>query len=157
MTEIHTVVVCDVDGTLTDGTVYVDQSGHETLRFNKRDGWLVKPAREAGILVVLVTDDANTQIVEARAAKMGVEYHGPAMSKVDAVRFYRGQGKRVVYIGDSQADHEAMKESNWALMPLYGQPYTEPLSLNRPHVLGVSGGGGVLFEVLDRLMSGEWK
>ncbi len=48
-------LVLDVDGTLTDGGVYYDESGNELKRFNTKDGTGIICARAAGIKVVVLT------------------------------------------------------------------------------------------------------
>lgn len=69
-----TVVIVDCDGTLSDGHVYVDSEGRESLRFHKRDGWLLREAAEAGIEVVVCTMDPNPVPSRERAVKMGLEH-----------------------------------------------------------------------------------
>lgn len=147
---IHTVVLCDVDGVLTDGAVYVDADGRETLRFCKRDGWLIEQSRAMGIEVVMITDDPAWQAAAARAEKLGVTLHGPCvtgMTKKLAVKYYQATGKRVVFIGDSPADVEAMRAADEAWCPDDGRATFEEV-MRAP----VRGGDGVLYHVLDRMI-----
>jgi len=154
MTDIHTVVVCDVDGTLTDGHVYVDHEGRESLRFCKRDGWLLDDARKTGIKVALITDDPNPAPACGRARKLGLTIHGPIIDgtrKIKLVQAWKARGARVVFIGDSPADVEVMNEADEAYVPADGGPLA---GLNKPAIrVPVPGGHGVLHDVLQRLLA----
>ncbi len=63
----------DVDGVLTDGSMYYSESGDETKRFHTHDGMAFELLRNAGIKTGIVTSE-NTQIVARRAAKIKSDY-----------------------------------------------------------------------------------
>ena len=153
MTNIHTVVVCDTDGVLTDGTVSVDSNGIERLTFSKRDGWLLREAAEAGISVVIITMDPDPYPSRHRALKMGCEHIATTSpeGKAEAVRGFRAEGMRVVYIGDSPQDLLAMKEADVRLVPR-----DAAIELWHSAVLDVDGGQGVLYEALRLLLDGDF-
>jgi 3-deoxy-D-manno-octulosonate 8-phosphate phosphatase (KDO 8-P phosphatase) len=165
---VSVTVLCDVDGCLTDGTVYVDTEGLESLRFSKRDAWLLEEAKAAGITVAWVTDDPNPYPAAERAAKLGLtlwsthrgearalEYAGPGewrptrlRSKVEVVKHYKATGARVVYIGDAPADLEAMRAADEAWAPRAARGHLD----GECWFTAVAGGSGVLHEVLADLL-----
>ncbi|AEI48736.1 KdsC family phosphatase [Runella slithyformis] len=63
----------DVDGVLTDGSMYYTESGDELKRFHTHDGMAFELLRNAGIKTGIVTSE-NTQIVARRAAKIKADY-----------------------------------------------------------------------------------
>jgi YrbI family 3-deoxy-D-manno-octulosonate 8-phosphate phosphatase len=63
----------DVDGVLTDGSMYYTESGDEIKRFHTHDGMAFELLRNAGIKTGIVTSE-NTQIVARRAAKIKADY-----------------------------------------------------------------------------------
>jgi 3-deoxy-D-manno-octulosonate 8-phosphate phosphatase (KDO 8-P phosphatase) len=63
----------DVDGVLTDGSMYYTESGDEIKRFHTHDGMAFELLRNAGIKTGIVTSE-NTQIVARRAAKVKADY-----------------------------------------------------------------------------------
>lgn len=158
VSEIHTVVLCDTDGVLTDGTVFVDSNGIERLTFHKRDGWLLAEAAEAGIKVVVITMDPNPHPSRHRALKMGCEHIATTSpeGKAEAVRQFKAEGKRVVYIGDSPQDLLAMREADEALCPKDAHEWTlDEWARAKITRLRAGGGGGVLYEVLSALLAKE--
>lgn len=138
------LVLCDVDGVLTDGRVDVSDDGTETLRFHKRDGWLIRDAAEHGIEVVLITDDPTPGCAAHRASKLGLPLR--LGGKPEAVRHYRALGYRVAFIGDSAADLEAMREADEAWRPIDAMIEEGQCTSRR-------GGDGVLHEVLSVLIA----
>lgn len=67
------LIICDVDGVLTDGTVSFDSEGRQWRRFNVRDGHGVHLARRAGIETIFVSRSSTSDIAE-RAKWLGVRY-----------------------------------------------------------------------------------
>ena len=63
--------VTDVDGTLTDGSMYYTAEGDHMKRFNTRDGMGLEMLRDAGIEVAIMTGE-NSEIVLRRAEKLGI-------------------------------------------------------------------------------------
>ena len=63
----------DVDGVLTDGSMYYTESGDEFKKFNTRDGMAFELLRKAGIKTGIITSE-DTQIVARRAAKIKADY-----------------------------------------------------------------------------------
>jgi 3-deoxy-D-manno-octulosonate 8-phosphate phosphatase (KDO 8-P phosphatase) len=60
------LVACDIDGTLTDGTLYFAGNGELCKGFSVRDGLGLVLLREAGIKIVVITG-RTSEIVQARA------------------------------------------------------------------------------------------
>jgi 3-deoxy-D-manno-octulosonate 8-phosphate phosphatase (KDO 8-P phosphatase) len=60
------LVACDIDGTLTDGTLYFAGSGELCKGFSVRDGLGLVLLREAGIKIVVITG-RSSEIVQTRA------------------------------------------------------------------------------------------
>ena len=50
------LIIFDVDGVLTDGSLYLDDDGKEMKAFNSRDGHGMKMLQEAGILIGIITE-----------------------------------------------------------------------------------------------------
>ena len=66
------LLLCDVDGVMTDGGVVIDNQGVETKQFHIRDGMGIKLWQKAGFRFGLLTA-RTSHIVSVRAAELGVE------------------------------------------------------------------------------------
>jgi len=67
------MLILDVDGVMTDGSIIMDQHGDELKAFNVRDGHGIKLLQRAGIQVGIITG-RNSAVVAARARDLGIEH-----------------------------------------------------------------------------------
>lgn len=67
------LVVLDVDGTLTDGGVYIDSNGVETKKFNIKDGAGIVLAEKVSIEFMILTG-RKSYYVEKRAEELKIKY-----------------------------------------------------------------------------------
>ena len=65
------LVVLDVDGVLSDGSIVISQTGELFKSFNVRDGLGIKLLQRAGIEVAILTG-RTSEIVARRAAELGI-------------------------------------------------------------------------------------
>src|SRR5579883_2790433 len=64
-------IALDVDGVLTDGSVWWGPNGEEWKRFSFADIMGVSLARKAGLIVTLISGE-NSPLVDRYALKMGI-------------------------------------------------------------------------------------
>jgi 3-deoxy-D-manno-octulosonate 8-phosphate phosphatase (KDO 8-P phosphatase) len=67
------LMIFDVDGVMTDGTLYYSERGEELKAFNIQDGHGVKMLRQHGVEVALITG-RRSRAVELRAANLGITH-----------------------------------------------------------------------------------
>jgi len=67
------LLTCDVDGVLTDGTIFVDDHGHEMKAFSALDGVGINLLRRAGIEVAWITGSPAPAVMH-RARRLGVTH-----------------------------------------------------------------------------------
>lgn len=63
----------DVDGVLTDGSVYYDSNGNEIKKFNTKDGYGIEMATKSGLTVALISG-RKSKCVSIRAKELGIKY-----------------------------------------------------------------------------------
>ncbi len=102
------LVVLDIDGVLTDGSLYISADGKATRRFNVRDGLGIQLLIRSGIEVVWLSA-RDTRTVSARAAELGVsEVIGDAANKLRCLHDLaakRGLSPQAIcYVGDDLLD-----------------------------------------------------
>lgn len=106
------MLVMDVDGTLTDGKIYIGENGEVMKAFNVKDGYGIVMAKKQGILPVIITG-RKSKIVEERAKELGIEelYQG-IEDKVAVLKEVTEKHKilleEVAYIGDDLNDLDCM-------------------------------------------------
>lgn len=109
------LLATDVDGTLTDGGLYIDAQGNETKKFNVKDGLGLRSFIEAGGVVAVVSGRYSLA-TERRAKDLGlvIVQNGPG-NKLAALKAYCDQQgispQEVAYIGDDINDLEC---ATWA-------------------------------------------
>ncbi len=102
------LLLLDVDGVLTDGSVVYAQSGSELKSFNTKDGFGIRLLQEAGVEVGLITA-RSSEAVQRRAQdlKLAHVYQG-VRNKIDIfARILAEQqlvAKEVAYMGDDWLD-----------------------------------------------------
>ena len=113
------MLVMDVDGTLTDGKIYMGETGEVCKAFNIKDGYGIHDILlPVGIIPVIITG-RQSKIVENRCRELGItEIHQGVKDKVEKLREVVskfGVGlENVAYIGDDLNDMpcmEAVKEA----------------------------------------------
>jgi ribulose-phosphate 3-epimerase len=112
----HTIrfFVTDVDGTLTDGKIYMGENGEAMKAFDIKDGYAIHELLpQNGITPVIVTG-RQSRIVEERARELGVElvFQGvkdklPLLQKFVADNALAPE--EIAYIGDDESDVECIK------------------------------------------------
>jgi YrbI family 3-deoxy-D-manno-octulosonate 8-phosphate phosphatase len=106
------LVITDVDGVLTDGTVWVMPDGSEVCRYSRYDGQAIADMRAAGVEVVLVSRDAKAH--RHRAEKLGVRlvHDDGANTRATVVEdIARDEGvglSELCYVGDARSDVGAL-------------------------------------------------
>jgi 3-deoxy-D-manno-octulosonate 8-phosphate phosphatase (KDO 8-P phosphatase) len=67
------LLVLDVDGVLTDGTLYFSSTGEEIKAFNIQDGLGIKLLQASGVAVAIITG-RQSRALELRAENLGVRH-----------------------------------------------------------------------------------
>ena len=101
----------DVDGTLTDGKIYMGPEGEAMKAFSVKDGYVFKYILEpAGILPIILTA-RKSNIVQLRCEELGIKdiYQGK-LNKLDALIEIVGEKElgNCVYFGDDILDLKCM-------------------------------------------------
>lgn len=158
------LVVLDVDGVLTDGSVYVGarpgQEAIELKRFDIQDGLGIKMLRWAGIEVAIVSGRVSEATVW-RAQELGVDecHQDPEAKKLPVVQKLlddRGLGwEEAAMVGDDLADLPVLKRV--ALPVAVSNAVPEVHAVSR-WTTGSSGGDGAVREFARELLTarGEW-
>ncbi len=99
---------CDIDGTLTDGSVYYSPEGELLKKFSLRDGTGFFLLRQTGIKTGFITTE-NSPIVEQRAKKLKIEKYifGTHQKLAVMKKFVNKEGislEDIAYIGDELND-----------------------------------------------------
>ena len=113
-------LVMDVDGTLTDGKIYMGQNGELFKAFDIKDGYAIKEMLPTmGIIPVIITA-RESQIVAHRCQELGItELHQGCRDKIGKLReILKTYGQRdgkvyvlssVAYVGDDLLDLQCIE------------------------------------------------
>lgn len=108
------MLIMDVDGTLTDGGIYIGSDGEVFKRFNAKDGYAIANILPNYIITPVVLTGRKSKIVENRCKELGIEKLIQGCSDKFAVlqsiiRQEECAIEDIAYIGDDLNDLECMK------------------------------------------------
>lgn len=113
------MVVFDVDGVLTDGSLFLGDDGQEYKAFNSKDGHGMKLLRGTGVHIAIITG-RTSRVVEHRMDSLGIEhvYQGrleklPAFEDLLAKTGIKPE--EVAYVGDDVVDLPVMVRVGFAV------------------------------------------
>lgn len=150
-------VAMDVDGVLTDGTVWYGSNGEESKRFCYADVTGIGLARRANIALAFISGEsspASMTLVQRFADKLGiVDVYKGCHDKAGAVRDFAAkhglQLAEICFIGDDVQDIPAMELVGVAAAPANAHPAARAKAR---FVTTRSGGFGVVREILDAVL-----
>jgi 3-deoxy-D-manno-octulosonate 8-phosphate phosphatase (KDO 8-P phosphatase) len=153
------LLLFDVDGVLTDGTILVHGDGTESKQFNIKDGAAMVWAQRAGLRVGLLS--ARTADATAiRAAQLGltVVVQGSAnkLAGFEQILADHGlTGEEVGYMGDDLQDLPVLRRAGFSAAPADAAAEVRAAV----HWVSASGGGrGAVRECIEHVMraQGVW-
>ena len=108
------LLVMDVDGTLTDGKIYMGAGGELCKAFNIKDGYAINEMLPAHGIVPAIITGRTSAIVENRARELHItELHQGKHDKLDTllalIEKYHCTPEQVAYIGDDVLDLVCMR------------------------------------------------
>lgn len=116
------MIILDVDGTMTDGGVYIAEDGSQMKRFNAHDGIAIKQLIKRGIVVGIISHSASTAMIHTRAEMLGIDhcYIGDA-PKLEILGGWLQQLdynlEEICYVGDDINDFDIMEAVGVAICP----------------------------------------
>ena len=153
------LVLLDVDGVLTDGTLIFHGDGTESKLFHIRDGAAMVWAAQSGLAVGLLSARSSAATAQ-RAAQLGIRIvsQGVANKAGEFQRLAAEHGveeSAVAYMGDDLLDLPVFERAGLAGAPADAAPEVR----SRAHWVAMSAGGrGAVREFLELILraQGRW-
>ncbi len=152
------LLVLDVDGVLTDGGIYFDDSGKELKKFNSLDGYGIKMLLSSGIEVAVISS-RSTSSVAYRMEGLGVKhcYQNQSDKNIKMQQILETLSlnvDQVAFVGDDVMDLTVMKKIALPIAVANAHPFVKEHAL----LITESGGGhGAVREVCDCLLKAHSK
>lgn len=147
------LILTDVDGVMTDGSIFIMPTGEEARVFNVRDGYGVILAHAAGIETGIITGRSSTAVTErARTLGMSVVKQG----SLDKIRLFEEilkekalEPHEVAYIGDDYPDLPILER-----VGLSATPADAPMALKEAAfmIMENPGGRGAVREFIEAIL-----
>ena len=147
------LLVMDVDGTLTDGRIYIGSQGEVMKAFDVRDGYaIVHILPQLGITPVIITGRSSA-IVEQRAKELKITelYQGVAdklTTLKEVAKKFGASADEVAYIGDDWNDLDCIRYCGITACPADSTP--EVLN-SADYICKHDGGRGAVREFIEQL------
>lgn len=147
------LLVLDIDGTLTDGKIFIAPTGECMKAFHVRDGYgITSILPQLGIEPVIITG-RKSDIVKCRCQELNIEelYQGvrdkeKVLSEILEKKGYSWE--QTAYMGDDLPDLESMKKCGIKACPANADDKIKQIS---DFVSKYDGGEGAVREFIDRL------
>ena len=123
------LVIFDVDGVMTDGSLFLGDDGQEYKAFNSLDGHGMRMLQEAGIRAAIITG-RKSNVVEHRMKDLGVtrvfQGYRDKIPAYEALMADIGLEKeQVAYVGDDVVDLPIMTRVGFAIAVQDAHPYVK--------------------------------
>ena len=155
MPETIKMIITDFDGVITDGRVWTDENGKETVAASRSDSMRIRQLRERGIEVMILSSEVNN-VVKARAEKMGIEaIHGLSLNgKGEALKKFLTEKNldpaQIIYVGNDFNDLPCFEIAGWAVAVADAYP---DVIRAADYVLSKPGGYGAIRELCDLVLN----
>ena len=150
------LTIFDVDGVLTDGSLYIGDDGQEYKAFHSKDGHGMVMLQQTGVQIAIITG-RTSEVVRIRMASLGIEhvYQG----KRDKLPAYKElkqatglQDAQIAYVGDDVVDLPVMTRVGLAI----AVQDAHALAKQHAHWVTPSGGGlGAAREACEMIMDAQ--
>jgi len=153
--------LCDVDGVLTDGSVFIGGE-REFKRFNIRDGLGLVLARRAGLKVGWVSARPSLA-TKMRAKELKIDFlvqQGDKLSKTGAVEELLAREKiswdEVCFVGDDVVDLGPLARAGFGVAVADARPEAKSAAA---FTTRAAGGRGAVREVIEMILQaqGKWE
>lgn len=151
--------VFDVDGVLTDGSVYLMPDFTQARRMNIKDGYALQLAVKKGYRVCVISGGSSEEVKE-RLRKLGItEVYMSVFNKVELLSTllieWDTPATDVLYMGDDLPDLYAMQASGLACCPADAAPEIKAIA---HYVAQAKGGSGCAREIIEAVLTarGHW-
>lgn len=146
------LLAMDVDGTLTDGSIYIGDQGEALKRFYCKDGLALLFLHEIAIIPIIITA-RNSQILNYRASELGIKEVYQNQKDKDLLlqslcRKHNVSPAEIAYIGDDINDLRIMKKCGLRLCPRDAQLEIREIC---DYISSFDGGRGAVRDCLQYL------
>lgn len=150
------LLILDVDGVMTDGSIILDNESNEFKVFNVRDGHGIKMLYRAGVQVAIITG-RYSQVVERRAKELGIRdvYQRCHIKSVAFDHLIEKSGlkpEEVAYVGDDIVDIPIFKRVGLSIAV---SDATEETKAEAMMVTENRGGRGAVREICEFLIKSK--
>jgi len=113
------LIIFDVDGVMTDGTLFLADDGQEYKGFNSLDGHGLKMLKSTGVELAIITG-RNSQVVVHRARNLGITHlHQGAHDKLvvysQLLEDLNLSTEQTAFMGDDVVDLPVMRRTRLAI------------------------------------------
>lgn len=144
------LLVVDVDGTLTDGGIYYGSDGTEYKRFCVQDGAGIAEAQKAGVEFVIMTARESPIVLQrAKDLKIRHVYQNVYNKKEKLKELMMELGlssENIAYFGDDLIDLEAMSLCSFVACPSNACKEVKAIS---SYISSYKGGHGAVRDILE--------
>ena len=150
------LLLLDVDGVLTDGTISVSGGGDERKSFHIRDGSAILWARQAGIEVGLLSGrKSGATVKRAAELKIAIVVEGETDKRTAFARIATAQNlsnDQIAYMGDDLLDLPVLKLAGLSAAPADA---CEDVRRRVHYVTRSAGGRGAVREFIELILRGR--
>lgn len=153
------VFAFDVDGVLTDGTLYLMPEGEMVRRMNIKDGYALQLAVKKGYEVIIISG-GQSELVKERLHKLGIQHvymqvHNKKQVLQDFLQQRQYSLSQTLFMGDDIPDLEVMQTVGLPCCPADACSEIQETSL---YISPQVGGAGAARDVIEKVLklNGDW-
>lgn len=152
------LLVLDVDGVLTDGSIVYDHEGKQIHSFHAHDGLGIKLVQKSGVEVAIISARSSAAL-SRRSVELGIEYLFQGVGDklavfgrlLDELGVDEGQA---AFVGDDWVDLPVMKRCGLAVAVSNAR---QEVKEHAHYITGTRGGDGAVREVCELILSASGK
>ena len=149
-------MVFDVDGVLTDGSIFINDDGQESKRFHVRDGFAMRAAISLGLKIGVLTG-RSSRVVTVRMADLGIDLVLQGVNdKATGLETLCNRAnvfpKETAYLGDDLIDLPAMRRSGY---PMAVADASKQVRAQAKYVTAVPGGQAAARDAIVHILQAQ--
>ncbi len=150
------LLILDVDGVLTDNSLFISDDGMEAKKFNVSDGMGIYLAKKAGIEVAFISG-RKSKATQLRAQELGIKHafldanqkSGPYEKIKEELKI---EDQEVAYLGDDLLDVPVLKKVGLPIAVNNSNPVAKKYAA---YITQANGGEGAVREVIDLILENK--